>query len=282
MIKQILAGIDFGTDSVRTLFCDAHTGEEISSGVSEYPRWKDRRYCDPAANQYRQHALDYIEALSGSFEKAQDGAYPGIGKDIIGIAVDTTGSTPCPVDRKGNPLCLQDWFKENPDAMFQLWKDHTAVEEAKEINAVFTGGQVDYTKYQGVYSSEWYWAKILRTVRKNPEIRKEAYSWIEHSDWIAALLTGIESADEIIRGSCPPAIKPCGTVSSADCPLKRFYLVSIPIWQKSLTDLRKKRLPQEHILERYPLTGHRNWELILKLKSVWVHLMLMPAAWVPE
>jgi L-ribulokinase len=202
MRKQILVGIDFGTDSVRTLFCDAQSGITISCGVSEYPRWKSKLYCKSGNNQYRQHALDYVEGLTNSFCKALGEAYPEAGNDIIGIAVDTTGSTPCPVDKNGTPLCLLSEFEENPNAMFHLWKDHTAVEEAKEINTIFRSGKIDYTKYQGVYSSEWFWAKILHTVRNAPEIREHAYSWIEHSDWVVGLLAGSTSADKFFRGSC--------------------------------------------------------------------------------
>lgn len=202
MYNKILVGIDFGTDSVRTLFCDAQSGEEISCGISEYTRWKSKLFCKPLINQYRQHARDYIEGLISSFNKAMEGAYPEAGGDIIGIAVDTTGSTPCPVDITGTPLCLLSKFEENPNAMFHLWKDHTAVEEAKEINTVFSSGKTDYTKYQGVYSSEWFWAKILHTIRKAPDLREQAYSWMEHSDWIVGLLAGCVSADNFLRGSC--------------------------------------------------------------------------------
>ena len=224
MRKQILVGVDFGSDSVRVLFCNAITGEEISSGVSEYSRWKAGLYCDPNTNRYRQHALDYIEGLTRSFKKALASAHEGAGRNIISIAVDTTGSSPCPVDQKGDPLCLQDKFAENPNAMFHLWKDHTAVEEAKEINRVFSSGQTDFTKYQGVYSSEWFWAKILHTVRIDPEIREQAYTWIEHSDWMAGLLAGVESADMISRGSCAAGHKALWNSEFGGLPSKEVLI----------------------------------------------------------
>lgn len=201
-MDKLLAGIDFGSDSVRVLLCDPQNGEEVSTGVSLYERWEKKLYCRPETSQYRQHARDYTEGLCNAFRKALSAAYPGAGNDIAGIAVDTTGSTPCPVDITGTPLCLRDEWKDEPDAMFHLWKDHTAVEEARQINRAFSEGHTDFTKHQGVYSSEWFWAKILHTVRSNRAIREAAYTWLEHSDWMAGLLLGLESADAYPRGSC--------------------------------------------------------------------------------
>ena len=206
-MEKLLAGIDFGSDSVRVLLCDSQNGREISHGVSCYRRWKEKLFCRPDKSQYRQHALDYTESLCEAFGEALSAAYPDAGHDIAGLAVDTTGSTPCPVDASGTPLCLKDSLKDDPDAMFHLWKDHTAVKEAEEINRLFSSGKTDYTRYQGVYSSEWFWAKILHTVRKNPEIRETAYTWLEHSDWIAGLLLGFDGADRYPRGACPSGHK---------------------------------------------------------------------------
>jgi len=143
-----------------------------------------------------------LSKLIIAFKYAIDDAYPNAGLDIVGIAVDTTGSTPCPVDSKGIPLCLLPEFCDNPNAMFHLWKDHSAIEEAKEINNRFSNWEVDYTKYQGVYSSEWFWAKILHTIREDDTIKKKAYTWIEHSDWMANLLSGNIHPSTILRGSC--------------------------------------------------------------------------------
>ena len=207
MKKTILAGVDFGTDSVRVLLCDSGSGEEISSSAVSYPRWNSKLYCDPERSRYRQHALDYMESFTDAFRKALAGAYPGAGKDLSAIAVDTTGSTPCPVDKSGVPLCLREEFNENPHAMFHLWKDHTSVREAAEINRVFRSGKTDFTRYQGVYSSEWFWAKILHTIRCSPEIREAAYTWMEHCDWMAGHLLGLSSAEDFSRGSCPAGHK---------------------------------------------------------------------------
>lgn len=202
MVRKLVAGVDYGSDSVRVLLADATTGEAVADGVCAYPRWAEKRYCNPAAVQYRQHALDYIEGLEAAMKTALGRAGEGAGQDIIGIAVDTTGSTPGPVDRDGTPLCLLEEFKDNPNAMFHLWKDHTAVEEAKEINEVFSAGDIDYTKYQGIYSSEWFWAKILHTTRVDERIREAAWTWTEHCDWIAGLLVGNVNPDTIAHCSC--------------------------------------------------------------------------------
>lgn len=201
-MDNLLVGIDFGSDSVRVLLCNSVTGIEVSTGVSYYKRWAKKQYCMPDKSQYRQHALDYIESLCDAFSKATSFAPSGAGEAIVGIAVDTTGSTLCPVDASGAALCLSEDMKYESDAMFHLWKDHTAVKEAMELNVALSRGQTDYTKYQGVYSSEWFWAKILHTVRNNDAIRNLAYTWLEHSDWIAGLLLGLESADEYPRCAC--------------------------------------------------------------------------------
>lgn len=204
MEKTCVIGIDFGTDSVRTLLVDVADGAEISSAVAHFNRWSRGEYCDPAHNMFRQHPLDHIEALQATVNEALDKAPPGTAAAVRGIAVDTTGSTPGPVDKNCVPLGLIDEFKDNPNALFILWKDHTAVAEAGEINrAAKTWGGTDFTMYEGgVYSSEWFWAKILHILREDSRVRKAAYSWIEHCDWIPALLCGISDPDKVKRSRC--------------------------------------------------------------------------------
>ena len=201
MVK-ILAGIDFGSDSVRVLLCEAYSGKQLASGSSNYTRWSEGKFCDPEKNKYRQHALDYLEGLVAAFEEAKSEILHLSNVEIVGIAIDTTGSTPAPVNEDGIPLCLLPEFTNNPNAMFHLWKDHTAVHEAKLINEIFSGGSVDYTKYQGVYSSEWFWAKILHTTQVDPTIHAAAYMWIEHCDWIAGVLADNIHPDTIKKSAC--------------------------------------------------------------------------------
>lgn len=202
--RNVVIGIDFGTDSVRAVVVDAVNGEQISTAVENYRRWKDGQYCDPAQNQFRQHPLDYIEGLESCIKQALKNAPEGTAEHVRGISVDTTGSTPAAVDHSGTPLALTSGFEENPNAMFILWKDHTAVDEAAEINekARSWGGE-DFTKFEGgIYSSEWFWSKILHTVRKDDKVNKAAYSWVEHCDWIPALLTGTERPETMKRSRC--------------------------------------------------------------------------------
>ncbi len=204
MVKKYVIGIDFGTDSVRSVIVDTGNGEIAGTSVYEYPRWKKGLYCDPSINQFRQHPLDYIEGL----EETVKGSLKGLDKDVVeniaGITADTTGSTPVAVDREGVPLSMLTGFENDPDAMFVLWKDHTAVREAEEINKL-TGswGGTDFTMYEGgIYSSEWFWAKILHVLRLNERVRNQAYSWVEHCDWIPALLCGNTDPLKIIRSRC--------------------------------------------------------------------------------
>ena len=204
MAKKYVIGIDFGTDSVRSVVVDTTNGKITGTGVFEYPRWKRGQFCDPSINQFRQHPLDYTEGLEQSVEEALSALTPDIIKNIAGITVDTTGSTPVAVDKEGTPLSLINGFEDDPDAMFILWKDHTAVLEAAEINKLAkTWGGVDFTKFEGgIYSSEWFWSKILHVLRHSDEVRKNAWSWVEHCDWIPALLTGNTNPLNIKRSRC--------------------------------------------------------------------------------
>ena len=127
-------GIDFGTDSVRSLIVDAHTGEEVATFVHPFTRWKEGRYCNSSGNRFRQHPLDHIEGLEVAVTESLKRAPKGAAGRIRGISVDTTGSTPAPVDGDGTVLGLLPEFADNPNALFVMWKDHTAVGEAGEIN----------------------------------------------------------------------------------------------------------------------------------------------------
>lgn len=201
---KYVIGVDFGSDSVRSLVVDCTTGEEVASGVANYKRWMQGLYQDAAQNQFRHHPLDYLEGLEECVREALAKLPPSVAKQVVGIGVDTTGSTPGPVDENGTLLALLDEFKDNPNAMFVLWKDHTAVREAAEINALAKNwGGEDYTKYEGgVYSSEWFWAKILHILRVDEKVREAAYSWVEICDWIPGVLTGTSHPRSLKRSRC--------------------------------------------------------------------------------
>lgn len=204
MPETFVIGIDYGTDSVRTVIVNAGNGEIAATSVFEYPRWKSGLFCDPSANQFRQHPLDYIEGLEQTVKGALKELSPEIISNIAAITVDTTGSTPVAVDREGVPLSLKPKFESDPDAMFILWKDHTAVKEAADINELSKGwGGTDFTRFEGgIYSSEWFWAKILHVLRKNKSVSESAWSWVEHCDWIPALLTGNTDPLSLKRSRC--------------------------------------------------------------------------------
>lgn len=196
-------GLDYGTDSVRSLIVNTENGEEVASVVYEYPRWKKQLYCDARANRFRQHPKDYLEGLEYTIVEALKLAPEGVAENVVGISVDTTGSTPVAVDEKGTPLALTPGFEENPNAMFVLWKDHTAVREAEEINQLARKWKVDFTQYEGgVYSSEWFWAKLLHVVREDAGVYRAAHSWVEHCDWIPAVLTGNANPKTMKRSRC--------------------------------------------------------------------------------
>ena len=196
-------GLDYGSDSVRSLIVNVETGEEVASAVFNYPRWKKQMYCDAAKNRFRQHPKDYLEGLEYTITEALKQAPAGVAENVVGISVDTTGSTPIAVDEKGTPLSLTPGFEENPNAMFVLWKDHTAVKEAEEINQLAKNWKIDFTKFEGgIYSSEWFWAKLLHVIREDAGVYRAAYSWVEHCDWIPAILTGNTNPKTLKRSRC--------------------------------------------------------------------------------
>jgi L-ribulokinase len=203
MTNRYVIGVDYGTDSVRAIIVDADKGGEIASSVFSFPRWSKGFYCDAAKNQFRQHPLDYIEGLEAVIKGCLQQVKPEVAEYIYGISIATTGSTPVAVNEKGIPLALLDEFSDNPNAMFVLWKDHTSISEAAQINAAAKREGSDYLKYVGgVYSSEWYWAKLLHVLRLDEQVREACYTWVEHSDWMPFLLTGGKDAAEIKRNVC--------------------------------------------------------------------------------
>jgi len=196
-------GVDFGTDSVRAIVADTRNGEVLGAETAYYRRWSEGKYCEPAQNQFRQHPQDYVDGLDASLRGALKSAGRAVAQKVGGIAVDTTGSTPCPVNESGVPLALLPEFADNPHSMFHLWKDHTAIQEASEINQLAAAwGGVDYLKYQGRYSSEWFWAKILHSSRIDRRVKEAAYAWVEHCDWIPALLTNRIHPQQMYHSAC--------------------------------------------------------------------------------
>lgn len=225
--EHFTLGADFGSDSVRVVILDASNGKVAGSYVSYYKRWERKLYCNDKINQFRQHPLDYIESLTEAVNKSLEEANKtckDIKERIRGICIDTTGSTPCLCDKDGMPLSMSEEFKEDPDAMFILWKDHTSVKEAEEINRVAHSNDVDYTKYLGgVYSTEWFWAKALHTIRKNKKVKEKVWTVIEHCDWITALLCGNTNPNTIKRSRCAAGHKCMWHKSWNGYPPREFF-----------------------------------------------------------
>jgi L-ribulokinase len=236
--EKYVIGIDYGTDSVRSILVNAADGKEIADSVFYYPRWKKGKYCSPADNQFRQHPLDYIEGLEYTIKELLSKSGSEVANNIAAMSVDTTGSTPVAVNEKGVPLSLTPGFEENPNAMFVLWKDHTSVREAEEINnKVKNWGGTNYTMYEGgVYSSEWFWAKILHVLREDKKVRETAYSWLEHCDWIPALLTGVNSVHKVKRSRCAAGHKAMWHEKWGGLPSEDFLVSVDPL----LSGLREK------------------------------------------
>ncbi len=229
-MSKYVIGLDYGTDSARAVVVDAASGETISTAVKYYPRWAKGMYCDPAANRYRQHPRDYIDVLEGSVKEALSKCPAGTAEQVVGIAFDTTGSTPVFVDEAGTPLSMLPGFEENPNAMFVLWKDHTAVKEAAEINRACAASSVDYSAYEGgIYSSEWFWAKALHVLREDKEVREAAYSLVEHCEWMPALLTGAASAKDVVRSRCAEGHKAMWHPSWGGLPPEEFLVGIDPL-----------------------------------------------------
>ena len=223
-------GLDYGTDSVRSLIVNTATGEEVASAVFYYPRWKKQQYCDAPNNRFRQHPKDYLEGLEYTIKEALKLSPAGVAENVVGISVDTTGSTPIAVDEKGVPLSLTPGFEENPNAMFVLWKDHTAVKEAEEINQLAGKWQIDFTKFEGgIYSSEWFWAKLLHVIREDAGVFRAAYSWVEHCDWIPAVLTGYTNPKTLKRSRCAAGHKAMWHEAFNGLPAEDFLVALDPL-----------------------------------------------------
>ena len=262
--KNYVIGVDYGTDSVRSIIVDAANGSEIASSVYFYPRWKEQMFCDASQNQFRQHPLDYVEGLENTVKDCLAKAGDEVAEKVKAISVDTTGSTPVAIDKTGTPLALTHGFENNPNAMFVLWKDHTSVNEAAQINEHAKNFGINYLQFVGgIYSSEWFWAKLLHILRQDSEMAKATYSWVEHCDWIPFLLTGGTDADEIKRGVCSAGHKALWTKKWNGFPPNEFFSSLDPLL-KDFTN----RLPKETFTSNEPAG---------KLSQAWAEKLGLPA-----
>ena len=229
MEDKYVIGLDYGTDSVRAVLVNSKDGNCVASHVFWYPRWKAGKYCNPVENQFRQHPMDHLEGLEASIKGVVEKSKI-LPSQIKAICVDTTGSSPLPVDSKGQSLAFDPAFAENPNAMMVLWKDHTAIVEAEEINHIArTWGGEDFTKYEGgIYSSEWFWSKILHVIRSDQKVAEAAFSWMEHCDYITSQLIGCEDPLMLKRSRCAAGHKALWHESWGGLPPKEFLTLFHP------------------------------------------------------
>ena len=261
--RKYTLGVDYGTDSVRTMIIDTSNGKIMGQAVALYERWGKGMYCQPETNQFRQHPLDYIDGLKKAVKEAIAPLSQEVIDGIAAISVATTGSTPIAINQEGTPLSMLPGFEENPNAMFILWKDHTAVGEAKEINALaHHENGIDYTKYSGgEYSSEWFWAKILHTLRVDKTVRQAAFSWTEHCDWIPALLTGNTDPLKLKRSRCAAGHKAMWHPDWDGLPPDAFWTKLDPL----LTGLRDRLYTDTYTSDHAVGTISAEWAQILGL-----------------
>jgi len=256
MKDAFVIGVDYGTDSVRSIIVNARTGQEISSSVFYYPRWRDGLFCNASLNQFRQHPLDYVEGLEQTIKECLKKAGSAVAAGIKGISIDTTGSTPVAVDSTGTPLALLPSFENNPNAMFVLWKDHTAVNEAAELNEHAKKFPVNYLQFVGgIYSSEWFWAKLLRIRRTDEAVRNAMYSWVEHCDWIPFLLTGGNNIHAMKRGVCAAGHKALWAKEYGGLPPDDFFAS----WDGLLKGFTKNLFTETYTADQAVGTISKEW-----------------------
>ena len=259
--KKVI-GLDFGTDSVRAVLVDATDGKTLASHVHWYQRWKEGKYCDPINNQFRQHPLDHIEGMESTIKEVikETGTEPS---DVAGICIDTTGSSPVAIDEQGVALAQKADFADNPNAMVVLWKDHTSIKEADEINELARNwGGIDFTCFEGgIYSSEWFWAKILHVAREDKKVKDAAYSWIEHCDYMTWLLVGDGNIDDFKRSRCAAGHKAMWHESWGGLPDDQFLEKLDPY----LLEVKKKLYKDTYTSDIAAGTLNKEWSQRLGL-----------------
>jgi L-ribulokinase len=227
-MKTYSLGLDFGTNSCRSLIVDLDNGQELASQVVPYPSGQEGIFLNPKdPNVARQNAEDYFFSMRKSVRSAIDRAKEADSSfnptRIIGIGIDTTGSSPMPVNEEGLPLSQTPEFKGNLDAMVWLWKDHSSFAEAAQITDLAAKKRPHFlAKIGGIYSSEWFWSKILHCKNVSPAVFKAAYSFVEICDYIPAVLAGNTKPDSIVRSICAAGHKALYNETWGGLPDKEF------------------------------------------------------------
>ncbi len=231
--KRYALGVDYGTNSVRALVVDTADGAEVGTAVYNYPSGHHGILLDPKdPHLARQNTADYIEGFYRSVRGAVQAARKAAGlaaEQVVGIGVDTTGSTPIPVNAAGMPLALDPKFARNLAAHAWLWKDHTAHAEAAEITQKARELAVPYlAKCGGTYSSEWYWSKILHCKRTSPKVFAAAHAWVELADFVPGFITGNLDPSVMPRGVCAAGHKAMYNAQWGGLPSEEFLAAIDP------------------------------------------------------
>ena len=220
-------GLDYGTNSVRAVVVDLADGRTIGTHVFDYPSGVAGVLVHPKdPHLARQNPADYVaglrEATTGALAAAS--REHGFSRDrVIGIGVDTTGSTPLPVDAHAQPLAFDPTWKDNLAAHAWLWKDHTSAREAALITETARAHAPHLiAPIGGTYSSEWFWSKIWHCLNVAPDVFDAAVSWVELADYVPAVLAGVTKPDEIQRCVCAAGHKAMFSPKWGGLPDKAF------------------------------------------------------------
>ena len=261
-------GIDYGTNSVRAVVVDTSNGRVVGTRVFDYPSGDHGVLLDPKQPHLaRQNPADYIEGLrvaAGGALTAAEGDSAFARDRVIGIGVDTTGSTPLPVDGQARPLALDPKWTGNLAAQAWLWKDHTAAEQASAITDIARRHAPELlAPIGGTYSSEWWWSKIWRCLEVAPDVFDAAASWVELADFIPAVLSGVDDSRRIVRCICAAGHKAMYSAAWGGLPPKTFLARLDP----KLADLRDRLYDEAHPPGRP--AGHlsREWAATLRLRE---------------
>src|SRR5512143_3760082 len=228
MKRAFTIGVDFGTNSVRALVADCADGRELGTAVFDYPSGEQGILLDPRdPHLARQDPADYVlgveRSVAGALAAAEKAGAGFSRGDVIGIGVDTTGSTPIPVDARCRPLAMDPRWKANLAAHAWLWKDHTGAAEAAAITKAAAEHAPQYlAPIGGTYSSEWLWSKVWHCLKVAPDVFDAAASWVELADFVPAVLAGIDDPKQVVRGVCPAGHKAMYSEAWGGLPAKEF------------------------------------------------------------
>ncbi|HYG21505.1 MAG TPA: ribulokinase [Verrucomicrobiae bacterium] len=251
MSPKYTIGLDYGTNSVRALIVNVASGAEVAAAVWTYAHGTQGVVLSRDPNLARQHPADYVKGAEVTIRQALATAKKSVrgfnAEQVAGIGVDTTGSTPLPVDSEGQPLVFQKKFENEPAAMAWLWKDHTSVHEAAEITSLAKEMRPEFlAKCGGTYSSEWFWSKILKCLRVAPKVFNAAHSWVELSDFVPAALTGTLHPDKFIAGVCAAGHKAMWNAKWGGYPDQEFLAKLDP----KLAALRERLTTRVYTVEK--------------------------------